>query len=132
MRIAGWAALTTAVAALSACGGGGGGGGGGSTTCNPSAAAAITISSTGITPTAVCVTPGGSVTFTNSDTVPHDIEAAAGCTAQNLGSIDPAQTRVVTFPTSQTCTFQDNAKPGNSAFQGTVAVNTTTVTGSGY
>jgi hypothetical protein len=131
------AALASIVFAAGALLGGCGGGGGSSSSsgtgsCTPGPTAAFTISSTGLTPRAVCVLPGGSVTFTNSDTVPHDIESGTTCTELNLGPIPAGQSKVVTFPTTQTCTFFEAAHSTNPAFQGTVAVSSGMTTGPGY
>ncbi|MFO0583531.1 MAG: hypothetical protein U0229_14765 [Anaeromyxobacter sp.] len=122
--------LVVAVA-LSACGGSSSdtGGAGG---CTPGASASITISSTGVSPKAVCVKPGGTVKFTNDDTAAHDIESGATCTALNLGAIVAAGSATATFPTAQTCAFHDQGDPTNTAFQGTVAVSSGQVTGPGY
>jgi plastocyanin len=122
--------IGVAVLGLAACGGSSGGGGG---TCTPGQAAAFSIASSGISPKAVCVLPGGTVTFTNNDVASHDIEAdSASCPALNLGVIAAAQSKTATFPAVQTCTFHDATAPTNAAFHGTVAVNTVVVSGGGY
>ncbi|MFT3916691.1 MAG: hypothetical protein QM704_22205 [Anaeromyxobacteraceae bacterium] len=100
--------------------------------CTPGTSASIAISASGVSPKAVCVKPGGTVTFTNNDTAAHDIESGATCTALNLGAIAAAGTATATFPTAQTCTFHDQGDPSNTAFQGTVAVSSGQVTGPGY
>jgi plastocyanin len=106
------------VFALGACGSGGGGS---STTCPQSAT--VTVSSAGVTPTTVCIAPGGTVTFSNTDTVAHDIEATGACTPLNLGSIAPATMKTTTALTIvATCGFHD-AVNASAAFQGTVDVS---------
>jgi len=124
-------AALVALVALASCGGDGGGGGE-TGTCNPSSTAAITISASGVSPTAVCVLPGGTVTFTNSDSAQHDIEPIGNCPALALGQLAPSESKTATFSSAQICTFEDADNAGNAAFQGTVAVSQTTTTGPGY
>jgi len=85
-----------------------------------------------VSPAAVCVQPGGSVTFTNADTVQHDVESGVACPELNLGVIAPAQSKTATFPVAEVCPFHDAGAPGNMAFQGTVAVTSTPTSGPGY
>jgi plastocyanin len=98
----------------------------------PGPSAAITITSAGVAPKAVCVLPGGTVTFTNSDTVQHDIQSGTTCTELNLGVIAPAGSKSATLPTAAICPFHDAGAPSNTALQGTVAVTTAPATGPGY
>jgi plastocyanin len=133
MRRAAVLAIGVTAAVTMSCGGGGGGGGGGSGTCTPVVERTMTISATGVSPTAVCVLPGGRVTFTNNDTVAHDVQGDASCSALNLGTIAPTTSKVATLPAVQTCTFHDTGTfATNVAFQGTVAVATAVVSGAGY
>lgn len=113
---------------LVACGGANGGSG----SCNPGSIAAIVIKAGGVTPAAVCVLPGGSVTFTNEDTAAHDIQSGAACPQLNLGPIPAGESRMATFPTVATCSFRDELQPTNAAFQGLVSVTTGPVQGPGY
>jgi plastocyanin len=122
--------LVVAAVTLAACGGSDSGSGAG--TCTPSSSATVTINAGGLSPQAVCVRPGGSVTFVNADTQPHDIESTGGCPELNLGVIAPAGRKVARFDTAQTCTFHDAANPANASFQGTVAVSEAQVEGPGY
>jgi len=131
MRLAGYLALGVAAASVAACGGNGGGGGGGGS-CTPGSTASMTISSSGISPKAVCVLPSGTVTFTNSDSVQHGIAFDTSCSSVTDVSVDAGGSKPVTFPTVQTCTFHDRDSATNGAFQGTVAVAQAAVTGSGY
>jgi len=128
MRIAASGVL---VLLLGACGGGGGSGG--STSCPQTST--VTVSSAGVSPTTVCVAPGGTVTFNNTDAVAHDIEATGGCTPLNLGSIAPASSKTTTALTvAASCSFHD-ATNASAAFSGTVDVSTSTGgsgTGGGY
>ena len=123
--------LIVAATLLGACGGNDGGGGG-TGTCNPGPTATITIRATGVTPKAVCVVPTGTVTFTNSDTAPHDIESGATCPQLNLGVIAAGGSQMATLPTAAVCPFHDQLDPTNTAFQGTVAVSSGQVGGPGY
>jgi len=127
-------ALSTAAAAaqlLAACGGGSSSSSS-SGSCTPGPTATITITAGGFTPRAVCVLPSGTVNFTNSDTATHDIESGTTCTQLNLGPIPAGQTKTVTFPTTEICTFFEAAQSSNAAFQGTVAVSSAPTTGPGY
>ncbi len=118
---------------LGGCGGGGGGSGnGGSGSCTPRSTASVAINASGFTPKAVCVLPGGSVTFMNADTVAHDIESGATCASLNLGPIAAGKSAVASFQTAETCSFVDAAHSADPAFQGTVAVSSGTTTGPGY
>jgi plastocyanin len=85
-----------------------------------------------VSPKAVCILPTGTVTFTNNDTVSHDIEADAGCTPLNLGAIAPGTNKVATFPGAATCAYHDALNASSALFQGTVAVSPAPVTGPGY
>jgi len=116
-------------ATLAGCGGGGGNG---ADSCNPGPSASYTISSTGISPTNVCISPGGTVTFTNSDTASHHIEfETAGCPTGP--DISGGSSATVTFAeTQQNCSFHDGNNPSSAAFKGTVAVTNVTVSGGGY
>ena len=106
---------------------------GGMGACNPASSASFTIAAAGINPMAVCVLPGGSVTFVNGDTVAHDVESTGNpCPVLNLGAIPAGQNKVAVFPTVETCTFHDASNPSNAAFQGTVAVSNSTTTGPVY
>lgn len=130
-------ALYTAALSLGGCGGGSTGGGGGGGSCTPRTTAAVTILSTGLSPTAVCVQTTGTVTFTNQDTAAHTLASDAVCPELN-GKVVPARvgtvdgTAVVTFTaaTAKVCTYA--AAPTGAAFVGTVAVNDGLVEGPGY
>ncbi len=129
------AACSTVISAalIAACGGSSSSQGNG--TCTPTQSASISIASTGFSPQAVCVLPGGTVTFTNHDTVPHEVDetgSVTACTGLNLGSIAAGQPVSASFPTAATCNFHDAAHASDAAFQGTVAVTTAPATGPGY
>jgi len=122
-------ALAVAGALVVACGGSGGGGG---QTCTPTSSFTITITSTGMSPQNACVLPNGTVTFSNSDTVQHDIEFAGSGCPQSPGGIQPGSSAPVQFTTVQNCGYSDNSKQGVAAFTGTIAVSNETQTGGGY
>lgn len=105
----------------------------GAATCTPGTTASMGIAASGVSPKAVCVLPGGTVTFTNSTAAQHEIEVDSPCSATNGGTIAAGATRTLTFPTAQVCTFRDpTAAPGVAGtFVGTVAVTTVTVGGGG-
>jgi plastocyanin len=124
--------MVLAAALLAGCGGGSTSDGGGTGSCEPGQTALVTIAATGFTPRAVCVLPGGAVTFANGDTVAHDVESGMTCQALNLGPIAAGQSRTATFPTAATCPFFDAAHSSDPAFQGTVAVSSAPTTGPGY
>jgi len=93
----------------------------------------MTISSSGVSPKAVCVLPSGTVTFTNSDTAPHGVEFdASACPGVSSVTVAAGTSKAVPFPLVATCTFHDSGSPANSAFQGTVAVAQAAVSGPGY
>ncbi len=122
--------LGFAALGLAACGGGGGGGG---ASCTPGTTAAIAINAMGVSPMNVCVQPMGTVTFTNNDAAPHDIEFNTPASCPTVGSIAPAGGQVTAaFPTAVNCSFHDGINPSNTAFQGTVAVTSVVVMGGGY
>jgi plastocyanin len=116
--------LGAVVVGLAACGSDTAGTGG--STCTLGTAATVTISSAGVSPKMACVIPASTVTFTNTDTVPHTLapDAATGCALLNVGPIAAGQSAPVTFPAVLTCTYHDVASPSNTAFHGTVSVAT--------
>ncbi|MGC4000477.1 MAG: hypothetical protein QM767_24735 [Anaeromyxobacter sp.] len=120
-----------ALLVATACGGGGGGGGGGSQTCNPGTRTTFTIDSTGVSPKAACVKPGGTVHFENEDSVAHGI-ASDDCAVLDVANLDSMTSTEVSPPSVAVCTFHDATDPTNTAFQGTLAVTNGQVTGGGY
>lgn len=130
MRASGVVGAVAWVVVLGACGGGESGGG--DTVCNPSGSATMTLTASGVTPKAVCVLPGGTVTFRNNDTVAHDIAGDGACSALALTAIAPSTSRSTTFPTEQSCPFHEAASPTNEAFKGTVFVTPLPQSGPGH
>ena len=106
----------------------------GAATCTPGTTASMGIAASGVSPKAVCVLPGGAVTFTNSTADQHEIEVDSPCSATNGGTIAAGAARILTFPVEQVCTFRDPTVTGTTAanFTGTVGVSTVVVGGGGY
>lgn len=126
-------ACCSAAALLAGCGGSSMNSGGGGS-CNPGTTATVTIKSSGLSPMNSCVLPGGTVTFTNSDTVAHDLVSDASCPELNTGNIAASGgSKLIMFAnTAKVCSFHDSLNPSNTAFQGLVDVTTASVGGPGY
>ena len=131
MGFAGRVAVAAVVLGLAACGGGGGG----AASCNPGPTASMSITAAGLSPTNVCVSPGGTVTFTNNDAALHHIEFDNTASCPAIAELTPRGTagasQQATFANTVNCTFHDG---DNAAvvFSGTVAVTSVVVTGGGY
>src|SRR5574341_957633 len=115
---------------LGACGGTSGSGGGGAG-CAMTATVSIAAAPAGVSPKNVCVVPGGSVTFHNTDTASHTmvltpVPPATSCPASP--TVAPSASVTVTFPTATTCKFDDQLNP-NTVFLGYIAVNANTPPG---
>lgn len=102
---------------------------GGSSAAPGPEGATISITPSGLTPGAVTVAAGQSVTFVNNDSVAHNIASGPvptydGCPAINrVGTLAPGQSmQTSAFPTGGTCTFIDLLRTGDSRWQGTIAV----------
>ena len=127
------AVLAGVLAAGVACGGSnsnpnnpGGGGGGGTP---GTSGATITITSAGVSPRAVTINPGESVTFINNDSRSHEIAsnphpAHGDCPAINsLGVLQAGQTRLTgALTTSRTCGFHDHNFDTDQTLQGTITI----------
>ena len=116
--------LTTILAAtlLGACGGSSSSGGGGNSCVST---VTVSITAAGVSLKAICVVPGGSVTFTNSDTVQHDMVITGTSCPAGPGLLNAGASGTATFPTATTCQFSDQLNATNTAFQGTITVNAT-------
>jgi plastocyanin len=125
-------ALLLAVGAV-ACGGGSsspttptppstGGGGGG----NPT----ITITSAGASPSDLTLSVGQRVTFTNNDSVEHQMfndphpSHDGNCPELNqIGSLRSGQSKESgNFVTAKTCTYHDHLRPASGALQGRIVI----------
>ena len=126
-------ALAAAVVGVATCGGNGG-----STPTSPSSGsgtpgqsgATITITAAGaVSPAAVTINGGESVTFVNNSSSAHQIAsnphpAHGDCPAINaLATISAGQTKLTNaLTTSRSCGFHDHNDPNNAALQGTITV----------
>ena len=92
----------------------------------------VTISKTGYKPTAVSITVGDSVLFSNTDTVAHTVsfKAATGlqCGVAGVLVVQAGQSAGCTFSTAGKFSFSDPANKGKQ-FRGTVTVAPALVTG---
>jgi len=118
-----------AVALGSACGGndtapspppGGGGGGGGTT---------ITITASGVSPKTLTVPRGTQVTFTNNDSVPHEMNSDphpvhTDCIEINSVSfLSPGQSKMTAnLNTARTCGYHDHNRNTDTSLQGTITI----------
>lgn len=107
---------------------GGGGPGTGGDIWNAPRTAGITFGPSGVEPRAVAVSVGAQVTFTNGDSVPHQVtwtgpEAPVPCIELNLPELQPGWSiTTVMGGDSRLCRFFDRSQPENEALQGTVVV----------
>jgi plastocyanin len=123
-----------AIALGSACGsndaapspstGGGGGGGGGST-----GGTTITITSSGVSPKTLTVPRGTQVTFTNNDSVTHQMESDPHPThtdcpeINNVGFLNPGQSKMTgNLNTARTCGYHDHNRSSDASLQGTIVI----------
>ena len=102
----------------------GGGGGGGSTT-----ATTITITSTGVSPKTLTVPRGTQVTFTNNDSVNHEMNSDphpvhTDCPEINsVGSLVPGQSKMTgNLNTARTCGYHDHLRNTVVSLQGTIII----------
>jgi plastocyanin len=90
--------------------------------------ATIAITSSGLTPSAVSITSGQSVTFINNDSVAHEIVSAPvpsydDCPSINrVGRLEPGQSRQTgALTAARSCGFLDLLQTGDRRWQGTIA-----------
>jgi plastocyanin len=93
-------------------------------------AATITITSAGVSPSAVTVAVSQSVTFTNNDSRSHEMASdphpqhgsCPGIEA-GLATLSPGQTRTThAFANAGTCGFHDHLNDANRALHGTITI----------
>lgn len=91
--------------------------------------AMISLTSSGLTPGTVAITPGQSVTFRNDDSIAHEIVSGpvpsySDCPAINgLGRLEPGQSKQTGALTeSRSCGFVDLLHTGDRRWQGTITV----------
>jgi plastocyanin len=103
-------------------------GGGGSSGAADSAT--ITITSSGVvSPSTVTIRQGGRVTFTNSDSRPHDMASDPHPTHEDcppmdqVGFLDTGQSRTSgNFNVVRSCGFHDHNQPSNGGLQGRITI----------
>jgi plastocyanin len=116
--------LVTGVAlALASCGGSD------ATTPSSASAVTITITPTGVTPKTVTVTPGGRVTFANTDSREHQMysdphpEHTSCPEFDQVGYLAPGQSRTTgNLNTTGTCNFHDHGNFENTSLRGSVVI----------
>jgi plastocyanin len=97
----------------------GSGGGGGST---------ITITSSGVSPKALTVARGTQVTFTNNNSVSHDMQSNphpqhTDCPDIAGGFLSPGQSRTTgPLNTPRTCGYHDHNRNTDTTLQGTITI----------
>lgn len=91
--------------------------------------AAISITSSGLSPNAVTITAGQSVTFTNNDSAAHEIVSAPvptydDCPAINrISRLDPGESvQTGALSESRSCGFLDLLSIDDARWQGTIVV----------
>ena len=102
----------------------GGGGGGGSST-----GTTITITGSGVSPKTLTVARGTQVTFTNNDSVSHQMESDPHPThtdcpeINNVGFLSPGQTKITgNLNTPRTCGYHDHNRNTDTSLQGTIVI----------
>jgi hypothetical protein len=95
-----------------------------------SATPAVTIASGGVKPQVLHVDYPVTVTFTNTDAVPHKLESAPELGWDNcpematLETWQPGQVAAVAFSEKDAvCAYHDAGQPSNQAFQGYIAIH---------
>jgi plastocyanin len=95
----------------------------------PSGSLTVTITSAGVNPKTLVVTPGSQVMFVNNDASDHWMSSDPhpdhlDCPALNqVGVLSPGQSRQTgNLNTIRTCGFHDHAAPSNTSLQGTLLI----------
>ena len=95
----------------------------------PPAGSTITITSSGVSPKNLLVSPGTQVTFTNSDSRNHEMTSDphpehTDCPAINtVDLVVPGQSKQTSnLNAVRTCGFHDHQNPGNTALTGTITI----------
>ncbi|MGH9372625.1 MAG: hypothetical protein ACRD15_13945 [Vicinamibacterales bacterium] len=91
--------------------------------------AAISVTSSGLTPAAVAITAGQSVTFTNNDSVAHEIVSQpvptySDCPPINrVGRLEPGQSlQTGALTATRSCGFLDLLKSDDGRWQGMITI----------
>ena len=95
----------------------------------PAAGSTITITSSGVSPKSLLVSPGTQVTFVNNDSRNHEMNSDQhpdhlDCTAINtVGLIVPGQSKQTgNLNTVRTCGYHDHVLFTNTSLQGTITI----------
>ena len=93
------------------------------------ASATITITSSGVSPKALTVARGTQVTFTNNDSVPHEMNSDphpvhTDCPEINsVGFLSPGQSKMTAnLNTARTCGYHDHQRSSVTSLQGTIVI----------
>jgi plastocyanin len=103
-------------------------GGGTTTTISGGGTPTITITSSGVSPKTLTVARGTQVTFTNNNSVPHDMAsnphpAHTDCPDISVGFLSPGQSRMtVALNTPRTCGYHDHQRNTDASLQGTITI----------
>ena len=91
--------------------------------------ATITITASGVSPKSVTVSPGSRVTFTNNDSIAHDMNSDphpehTDCPEINdVGTLNPGQSRQTgNMNTVRTCGYHDHNQDTVVSLQGTITI----------
>ena len=128
------AALAAGLVLMLACGSDSSGSGGGGTPGGPSggpgpSGATITIGASGVSPNAVTISVGQSVTFVNNSGTVHEMDsdphpAHTDCPVINrVGTVGNGETKLTdAFTTARTCGFHDHTQPDTNSLKGTITI----------
>jgi plastocyanin len=127
MAVSAGVVSAAALAAAGACSSGGSAATGPSDP--PTATTTITLTSSGVSPHSIQVSPGSQVTFINNDSRPHDMESDphpehTDCPElSQVGFLSPGQSRRSgNLNTVRTCGYHDHDDAGNTRFQGSIVI----------
>ena len=102
---------------------------GGTPPTPPVAGSTITITSSGVSPKNLLVSPGSQVTFMNSDSRDHEMTSDphpehTDCPAINtVDLVVPGQSKQTSnLNTVRTCGYHDHRNPENTALKGTITI----------
>lgn len=117
------------VKAVNACGASGASNEATATTTSTPTPAVITITSSGVSPKNLTVSPGTQVTFVNNDQIIHDMTSNphpehTDCPELNqVGFLVPGQSRQTgNLNSIRTCGYHDHSNAFNTAMQGTITI----------
>jgi plastocyanin len=89
----------------------------------------ITITAAGVSPKQLEITVGSRVTFTNNDSVPHEMHSDphpdhVDCPPINeVSALTPGQFRQTgVFSSARTCGYHDHGQSTNTSLQGTIVI----------